>query len=197
MATRARIRFGERVSPLELFFDLVFVFAITQVTAIISANPTWEGVAQGLLVLAVVWWTWAGYAWLTNTMDPEDGLVRVAIFGAMGAMLLVSLAVPHAFGDDALLFALAYLLVRVAHIVVFALADRTDTELRHAVGTLVPGTLIGTGLLVAASTQDGWLQGLFWVLAIVFDYGGPAVLGVRGWHMSAAHFAELGGERHA
>ena len=126
-------------------------------------------------------------------MDPEDGLVRVAIFGAMGAMLLVSLAVPNAFGDDALFFAIAYLLVRVAHIVVFALADRTDTELRHAIGTLVPGTLIGTGLLVAASTQDGWLQGLFWVLAIAFDYGGPFVLGVRGWHLSAAHFAE----RHA
>jgi low temperature requirement protein LtrA len=193
VVSRARIRFGERVSPLELFFDLVFVFAITQVTALMAATPTWQGMAQGLLVLAVVWWTWAGYAWLTNTMDPEDGLVRVAIFGAMGAMLLVSLAVPHAFGDDALFFAIAYLLVRVAHIVVFALADRTDTELRHAVGTLVPGTLIGTGLLVAASTQDGWLQGLFWVLAIVFDYGGPFVLGVRGWHLSATHFAE----RHA
>jgi low temperature requirement protein LtrA len=126
-------------------------------------------------------------------MDPEDGLVRVAIFGAMGAMLLVSLAVPGAFGDDALLFAIAYLLVRVAHIVVFTLADRSDAELRHAIGTLVPGTLIGTGLLVAASTQDGWRQGLFWMLAVVFDYGGPFVLGVRGWHMSAAHFAE----RHA
>jgi low temperature requirement protein LtrA len=190
---RARIRFGERVSPLELFFDLVFVFAITQVTALMAAKPTWTGLAQGLLVLAVVWWTWAGYAWLTNTMDPEDGLVRVAIFGAMGAMLLVSLAVPGAFGDDALLFAIAYLLVRVAHIVVFTLADRSDAELRHAIGTLVPGTLIGTGLLVAASTQDGWRQGLFWMLAVVFDYGGPFVLGVRGWHMSAAHFAE----RHA
>ena len=110
MVSRARIRFGERVSPLELFFDLVFVFAITQVTALMAANPTWAGMAQGLLVLAVVWWTWAGYAWLTNTMDPEDGLVRVAIFGAMGAMLLVSLAVPNAFGDDALFFAIAYLL---------------------------------------------------------------------------------------
>jgi low temperature requirement protein LtrA len=193
VATRARIRLGERVSPLELFFDLVFVFAITQVTALMAANPTWQGVAQGLLVLAVVWWTWTAYAWLTNTMDPEDGLVRIAIFGAMGAMLLVSLAVPHAFGDDAFLFAIAYLLVRLAHIVVYALADRSDTELRHAIGMLVPGTLIGTGLLLAASTQDGWLQGLFWVLAIVFDYGGVFVLDVRGFHLSPAHFAE----RHA
>ena len=131
--TRARIRFGERVSPLELFFDLVFVFAITQVTALMAARPTWAGLAQGLLVLAVVWWTWAGYAWLTNTMDPEDGLVRVAIFGAMGAMLLVSLAVPGAFGDDALLFAIAYLLVRVAHIVVFACS-----RARPSVGSRMP-----------------------------------------------------------
>ena len=193
MVTRARIRSGEQVSALELFFDLVFVFAITQVTALMAADAGWQGLAQGLLVLAVVWWTWAGYAWLTNTMDPEDGLVRLTIFGAMGAMLLVSLAVPHAFGDDALLFAVAYLLVRAAHIVVYSLADRTDAELRRAVTTLVPGTLVGTTLLVLASTQDGWRQGLFWALAVVFDYAGPALFGVRGWHMSPAHFAE----RHA
>jgi low temperature requirement protein LtrA len=193
VVARARIRTGERVSPLELFFDLVFVFAITQVTALMSASPTGEGLAQGLLVLAVVWWTWTGYAWLTNTMDPEDGLVRLAMFGAMGGMLLVSLAVPHAFGDDAVLFAVAYLVVRTAHLVLYSLADRGDLELRHAIGTLVPGTLVGTSLLLLAATQDGRRQGACWALAILLDYAGPLVLGVRGWHMAAGHFAE----RHA
>jgi low temperature requirement protein LtrA len=101
--------------------------------------------------------------------------------------------VPHAFGDDALLFAIAYLLVRTAQIVVYSIADRSDAELRRAVATLVPGTAVGTTLLVLASTQDGWRQGALWAVAIALDYAGPLVFGVRGYHMSAAHFAE----RHA
>ena len=89
----------ERVTPLELFFDLVFVFAITQVTTLLSADPTWAGLVRGLLVLAALWWAWAAYAWLTNTLNPEEGLVRLAMFVVMGAMLIVALAVPEAFGD--------------------------------------------------------------------------------------------------
>ncbi|MGZ8694810.1 MAG: low temperature requirement protein A, partial [Gaiellaceae bacterium] len=106
MSTRVSTRAEgeERVTPLELFFDLVFVFAITQVTGLVSANPTWEGVAEGIVVIGLLWWSWTAYAWLTGTVDPEEGVVRLSIFGAMGAMLLASLAVPHAFGDDAWLF---------------------------------------------------------------------------------------------
>src|SRR3954464_7038441 len=109
MSTRVSTRAEgeERVTPLELFFDLVFVFAITQVTGLVSRNPSWTGVAQGLVVLALLWWPWTGYAWLTGTVDPEDAVIRLAIFGAMGAMLVASLAVPHTFGHDALLFVAA------------------------------------------------------------------------------------------
>src|SRR5947209_10866204 len=82
----------ERVTPLELFFDLVFVFAITQVTGLVSRNATWTGVAEGIIVLALLWWAWTAYAWLTGTVDPEDGVIRLAIFGAMGAILIASLA---------------------------------------------------------------------------------------------------------
>ena len=92
---------GQRVTPLELFFDLVFVFAITQVTGFLADEPTWGGLLRGLLLLGSLWWAWAAYAWLTNTLNPEEGGVRIAMFGAMGAMLLVSLAVPRAFGNTA------------------------------------------------------------------------------------------------
>jgi len=122
---RAVRREEERVTPLELFFDLVFVLAITQCTALMSNNPTWEGLAQGLLVLAVLWWSWGGYAWLTSVLDPEAGAVRIVIFAAMAALVVAALSVPGAFGDDALAFALAYGIVRVAHIALFLLASRT------------------------------------------------------------------------
>src|SRR6478672_9695324 len=107
-------REGERVTPLELFFDLVFVLAITQCTALMSQHPTWSGLAQGVLVLAVLWWSWTGYTWLTSVVDPEEGAVRIAMFAAMAAFLVVSIAVPKAFGDLALEFAIAYGAVRAA-----------------------------------------------------------------------------------
>src|SRR5436190_22066257 len=91
-------REGERVTPLELFFDLVFVLAITQCTALMSHDQTWSGLAQGLLILGVLWWAWVGYAWLTSVIDPEAGVVRLVIFAAMAAMLVVSLCVQEAFG---------------------------------------------------------------------------------------------------
>ncbi len=121
-----------RVTPLELFFDLVFVFAITQVTGLMSADPTWSGLGEGVLVLAALWWAWAAYAWLTNTLDPERGEVRLAMMAAMAAMLVVSLAVPEAFDDDGVLFGVAYLAVRVIHIALYALGSRTDPDVLAA-----------------------------------------------------------------
>src|ERR687890_274356 len=103
----AVMREGERVKPLELFFDLVFVLAITQCTALMVEHPTWEGLGQGMLVLALMWWSWVGYAWLTSVVDPEEGAVRLAIFAAMAALLVAGLCVPRAFGDAGLIFALA------------------------------------------------------------------------------------------
>ena len=155
----ATLRQGEAVKPLELFFDLVFVLAITQCTALMADNPTWEGLAQGLLVLAVLWWAWVGYAWLTSVVDPEEGAVRFAIFAAMAAMLVVGLAVPEAFGDLGLLFAGAYAVVRVMHIALFSIASRDDPELRRSVVGLAVSTAIGVGLLVAASQTNHLLQG--------------------------------------
>src|SRR3979409_1427462 len=92
----------QKVTPLELFFDLVFVFAITQVTTMLAADPTWGGLARGMLVLSALWWAWASYSWLTNTVNAEEGATRVAMLAAMAAALVASLAVPGAFGSEAL-----------------------------------------------------------------------------------------------
>jgi low temperature requirement protein LtrA len=186
----AELREQETVKPLELYFDLVFVLGFTQCTALMVANPSWEGVAQGMLVLAVLWWAWTGYAWLTSVIDPEEGSVRIAFFAAMAALLVAALCVPEAFDARALAFAIAYGVVRAAHIALFLLASRDDAELRRSVLDLTISSAIGVGLLVGASFLDGLEQGGLWVLAIAVDWGGPALFGLAGWRLVPAHFAE-------
>jgi low temperature requirement protein LtrA len=196
-AERSRLtavrREGERVTPLELFFDLVFVLAITQCTALMSHHPSWSGLAQGLLVLGVVWWAWVGYAWLTSVIDPEEGAVRLVIFAAMAALLIVALCVPEAFGSLALAFALGIGFFRVAHIALFMLASPDDDQLRHSVLGLAVSTAIAVSILVAASLFDGFPQGALWALALVLDMGGPYFLGSEGWKLVPGHFAERHG----
>ncbi len=186
-------REGERVTPLELFFDLVFVLAITQCTALMSHHPSWSGMAQGLLVLAILWWCWIGYAWLTSVIDPEEGAVRLVMFAAMAALLIVSLCVPDAFGDLGLTFALAYGVVRVAHIALFMLASSDDDALRHSVLGLAASTAIAVALLAAASLFDGLAQGALWALALFLDMAGPYFFGAAGWKLVPGHFAERHG----
>jgi low temperature requirement protein LtrA len=181
------------VSPLELFFDLVFVLALTQCTALMAGEPTWEGLAKGLLVLGVLWWSWVGYAWITSVVDPEDDAVRIVLFAAMAALLVAGLCVPQAFGDAALIFAGAYAVVRVAHIALFMLASRDDPNLRSSVIGLAISTAVGTGLLIAASFADGTLQGALWAIALTLDMGGPYFFGAEGWTLVPHHFAERHG----
>jgi low temperature requirement protein LtrA len=182
-----------RVTPLELFFDLVFVLAITQCTALMADEPTWAGIAKGLLVLGVLWWCWGGYAWLTSVVDPEEGIVRIVIFAAMAGLLVAALCVPGAFDDTALLFACAYAVVRIAHIALFALASQGDPDLRRSVAGLAVSSAIGVGLLMAASFADGALQGALWAIALLLDMGGPFLYGVEGWKIVPGHFAERHG----
>ena len=183
----------ERVGPLELFFDLVFVFAITQVTAMLADDPTWGGLLRGLLVLAAVWWAWVAYAWLTDTIDADEGGIRLAMFGAMGAMLLVALTVPTAFGDDALLFAAAYVFVRLMHLVLYARGARDEPEVVGAVFRLAPTATIGPSLLVLGAFLDDTPRLVAWIGALALDWVGPALGRGRGWRVQPRHFAE----RHA
>ena len=189
----AAMREGERVLPLELFFDLVFVLALTQCTALMADKATWSGLAEGMLVLAVLWWSWTGYTWLTSVLDPEEGAVRIVIFGAMAAFLIVAICVPEAFDSLALEFALAYGAVRAAHIALFALASRDDAALRRSVAGLALGTAVGVGLLIGASFLDGLAQGALWGLALLLDMGGPYLFGSEGWKLVPGHFAERHG----
>ncbi len=187
--TAAR-RDTESVVPLELFFDLVFVLAFTQCTALMAGESTWVGIARGMLLLAVLWWAWVGYAWLTSVIDPEEGAVRLVMFAAMAALLVAALCGPEAFGDRALTFAIAYGVVRAAHIVLFALASRDDPELRHSVIGLAVSSALGVGILVGASFLDGAVQAAVWSLAVLVDFGGPALFGSAGWRLVPGHFAE-------
>lgn len=186
----AELRNEDRVKPLELFFDLVFVLGFTQCTALMAADPTWEGLARGMLALAVLWWAWVGYAWLTSVLDPEEGGVRLAMFAAMVGLLVVALCVPDVFGDRALPFAVAYALVRAAHIGLFLIAARDDDDLRRSTVGLGVSTGIAVGLLVGAAFVDGPAQWALWIVAIVIDFGGPAVTGADGWKLAPGHFAE-------
>ena len=190
----AVLREKETVTPLELFFDLVFVLALTQCTALMADDPTWEGLARGLLVLGVLWWSWVGYSWLTSVVDPEEGAVRLAMFGAMAALLVCALCVPQVFGDTGLTFAIAYGVVRIGQVVLFYVASRDDPTLRASVMAGIGGsTAIGVTLLVAASFTDGALQGALWALALTLDMAGPLFFGSEGWKLVPAHFAERHG----
>ncbi len=199
----AVMREGERVTPLELFFDLVFVLALTQCTTLMARTPTWKGLLEGLLVLGILWWSWVGYAWLTSVIDPEEGSVRLAMFVAMAGLLVAALCVPGAFGREALLFACVYAVVRAAHIALFAIASRDDHELRRSVIGLAASTALGVGLLVAAAfvgdrSTIGGIAGLpvqitLWVLALVLDMLGPYLFGADGWKLVPGHFAERHG----
>jgi low temperature requirement protein LtrA len=187
------MREGERVTSLELFFDLVFVLALTQCTTLMARTPTWIGLLKGVLALGMLWWAWTGYAWLTSVVDPEEGSVRLVIFTAMAAMLVAALCVPGAFGSEALLFACAYAVVRGAHIALFTIASREDRALRHSVAGLAYSTAIAAGLLFVAAATSGALQLGLWALAMALDMGGPFLFGADGWKLVPGHFAERHG----
>ena len=178
-----------RVTPRELFFDLVFVFAFTQVATLLANEPTFTGIGRGVLVLGALWWAWTAYSWLTNTVDPEDGVVGASLLVALIAMFVAALAVPGVFEDDGVLFGAAFLVVCAMHTVLYCLAARRDPELLRAVIRLAPWVMLSaTLILVAGFTGDArtWL----WVMALAVTYVGAAVSGSAGWQLHPSHFAE-------
>jgi low temperature requirement protein LtrA len=191
---RAVGREVERVKPLELFFDLVFVLAITQCTALmVKSADSWAALPKAMLVLALLWWAWTGYAWLTSVVDPEEGAVRIALIAAMAALLLAALALPGAFGDDGMEFALAYAAVRAAHIALFVLASRDDPGLRRSVLGLAGAAALGGALLVAGALLDTGPRIALWTLALALDMGEPYVASAAAWRLVPQHFAERHG----
>jgi low temperature requirement protein LtrA len=189
----AALRQEERVLPLELFFDLVFVLALTQCTTLMSNDPTWEGVGRGMLLLGLLWWSWVGYAWLTSVLDPEEGGVRIALFAAMASFLIAAICLPEAFGGLATEFAVAYAAVRIAQIALFLIASQDDPGLRRSIWGLAVSTAISITLLVAGSFLDPGPRAAVWGIALLLDMGGPYVFGSVGWHLVPGHFAERHG----
>jgi low temperature requirement protein LtrA len=190
------------VTPIELFFDLVFVFSLTQVTALMAEDLSVRGLLRGMLVLALLWWCWVGYAWLGNVLRADEGVGRVAMFGAMAAMLVLALSVPEAFHDldgglhGPIVLAFAYLAVRVLHLGIFWLAagDAEDRGLRRQLLRFAPSVVGSTLLLMVASQLEGPAQTGTWVAVVAVDYVGTALAGASGWRLnSAAHFAERHG----
>jgi low temperature requirement protein LtrA len=189
-------RAGEpRVSPLELFFDLIFVLSFTQVTLKMADDPGWASLGEGILILAAVWWAWAAYGWLTNSIDPDENVNRICMFAAMGAMVIVSLTIPDAFGDRGVLFGCSYFFVRAMQLVLYVrntpgAAEGGDLQ---AILKLAPGFLLGSALLIFAGLLDGGAQASVWIIAILIDWVTPMLFGTEEFHLDPGHFAERHG----
>jgi low temperature requirement protein LtrA len=189
-----------RVAPIELYFDLVFVFSLTQVSALMAEDLTARGIVRGLLVLALLWWTWVGYAWLGNVVQADEGLGRAAMFGAMAATFVLAMTVPEAFDDrpgglpGPVVVAIAYLSVRLLHLAMFFLIADDDAGLRRQLWRFTPSVVGSTAVLLVASQLEGTAQTLAWAGALIVDYVGTMLGGASGWRLrSASHFAERHG----
>lgn len=188
---------SRKVSTLELFFDLVFVFALTQVTLGLSAKPTWSGLAEGFVLFVLLWWAWGAFAWLTTVLRLATRGPRVVMLLAMAAMLLVAFAVPEAYGDGAVLFAVGWTVVMLLHALLFHLATEADSTSRTAVMQIGGENLLAGAILIVAALvngmADGTLTRVLFVVAALVAYATPYIWGVRGFSISAAHFAERHG----
>jgi low temperature requirement protein LtrA len=183
-----------RTSPVELLWDLVFVFAVTQVTALLSRDLSWAGLGRGMLVLALVWWAWSAFVWAANAQDTASPAVRLFLLTAMVLTFVAGLALPHAFEDEAPVFALAYAAVRFLHLALYADASRRGNASWSAIAGFAITVVIGMALLVAGAFAGGTAQIVLWTAAVAIDYAGPAWLTrerLRGLQrVAVAHFAE-------
>lgn len=188
---------SHRVTTLELLFDLVFVFAITSVTALMAHNLTAVGLLQGLVVSALVWFGWSAYAWLGNQARADEGPLRLSMLFAMAAFFIVALTIPETFHDlpgglsGPTVFVVAYAVVRLSHLLVYSFAAGDDRELRTTILKAFLSTLPALVLLGIGTFCDSGTRLVLWGIAVLIDYVGIFVGGGRGWRVPApGHFAE-------
>jgi low temperature requirement protein LtrA len=183
-----------RTSPVELLWDLVFVFAVTQVTTLFSKDLSWTGFGHGMLVLALVWWAWSAYVWAANAEQEESRVLRGVLLLGMVFIFVAGVSLPHAFGDRATLFSCTYACVRLLHLVLYAHASRRGTASWSAIAGFATTVVAGMALLIAGSLLDEAIRVWLWTLAVAIDYAGPAWLTrerLRGLQrVAVAHFAE-------
>jgi low temperature requirement protein LtrA len=181
---------GERrTSYLELFFDLVFVFAVTQVTSLVAHDPTARGFAHGAVVFGLVWWAWSGYAWMTNAIDVERTETRLLMLAAAGGSFFMAISLPDAFGGDGKRFVLAYLLVRVLNVGLYVGGLRGDVQ-QAAMLKLAPFFLVAPLVAVPGAFVDGRARAAIWVVSLAIDVVGTLRAAGAGFRVSPAHFAE-------
>ncbi|WP_405774908.1 low temperature requirement protein A [Streptomyces sp. NBC_01538] len=192
---------GHRVTPAELFFDLVFVYAITQVTALIAADPSWRRLLGGMVVMALLWWCWCCFAWLGNVVRADSGAMLTVLVSVMAVVLIVSLTLPEVYEDGPgglpapLVFVLCYGAVRVLHLVTYWLADPTDQALHRVLRRVALVSVAPPfALLLVGVAFTGMAQILIWLAAVAIDYLGVFLTGKSGWRVaSPGHFAERHG----
>jgi low temperature requirement protein LtrA len=179
-----------KTSYLELFFDLVFVFAFTQVTSLILEDTSAQGFARASLVLAMVWWAWSAYAWMTNAIDVENTVTRLIIFTAMAAGFFMALAVPDAFQDEAAWFAVAYFVVRILNTALYTWGVRRDADLLRSLVRLSPWFLVAACVALAGGFVDADYRAWVWLASLGIDVVGTLTVARMEWHLSPSHFAE-------
>jgi low temperature requirement protein LtrA len=183
-----------RTSAVELLWDLVFAFAVTQVVTLLAGKPTWAGLGRSMLVLALVWWAWSAFVWVANAFDDESRELRLVLLVAMGFIFVAGLALPRAFGARGTLFAVTYSVVRLLHLGLYAQASRRGRAQWSAIAGFSITVVAGMTLLIAGSFLDSGPRTALWLLAAAIDYAGPAWLTrerLRGLQrVAVAHFAE-------
>ena len=191
---------GPRTSNLEIFYDLAFVFAVTQVSHLLLDDLSWRGAGRAMLVLLVVWWAWNYTTWVTNELDPESTVVRLVLIAVMLASLLMAVAIPGAFGDRALLFAGSYVAIQVGRhaFLTWGAAARGTLE-RERAGRILAWFAVAGVLWIAGALVDDPARVVIWLCALAVDYSAPLVLyRIPGrpklthdsWDVETAHFAE-------
>ena len=180
-----------RVTPLELFFDLVFVFTITQLTAVLYHAPTLRSLAQVVLMLGAIWWMYGGYAWMTNAVSANTANRRLLLLGGMGGYFVLALAIPHAFTGSGLAFGIAYLVVVGVHTALFTRSSTVGVV--QAILRLAPYNLGSALVILVGGALGGAAQYVLWALAVAFEWLTPVIRGNRGFEIGAAHFVERHG----
>jgi low temperature requirement protein LtrA len=190
----------QRTTSLELFYDLVFVFAVTQVSHLLLAHLDWKGVGQSVLVLLVVWWSWNYTTWVTNELNPASTVVRLLLIALMLASLLMAIAIPDAFGDKALLFAGSYVAIQLGrHSFLTFVAGEPGTIERRRAARILTWFVAAGALWLAGALADGSTRTVLWLAALALDYAAPlATFWVPGlprvspeaWSVGTEHFVE-------
>jgi len=179
-----------RVSTLELFFDLVFVFTITQLTSFLLRDPTIAGLVQMLLLFGNVWWMYGGYAWLTNAVPPRELAVRLPLLVGMGGFLLIALSIPTAFGSGGVAFGVGYLVVTLVHTGLFL---RAQQSVASALARLGPFNLITAALLLVAGFTPGGVRIVLFALGGILHWITPYLIHQSVFTIRASHFVERHG----